>query len=126
MEKIFIGWDARENEAFEVCQYSLNRRSAEPLDIMALRIQAVRHQGLFWRRQKTEGNKRVDLEDGKPFSTDFAFTRFLVPTLMNYEGWALFCDCDFLFLRDVGDLFHLRDDRYAVMCVKHEYAPTGS
>ena len=99
MEKIFIGWDARENEAFEVCQYSLNRRSAEPLDIMALRIQALRHQGMFWRRQKTEGNKRVDLEDGKPFSTDFAFTRFLVPTLMNYDGWALFCDCDFPFLR---------------------------
>jgi lipopolysaccharide biosynthesis glycosyltransferase len=42
---------------------------------------------------------------------------------MQYEGWALFCDCDFLFRADLNELFKLKDDRYAVMCVKHDYSP---
>ena len=33
-------------------------------------------------------------EDDKLGSTEFTFTRFLVPLLNNYKGWALFCDSD--------------------------------
>ena len=42
---------------------------------------------------------------------------------MDYKGWALFCDCDFLWLDDVDKLFAQRDDKYAVMCVHHDYTP---
>ena len=56
-------------------------------------------------------------------STEFTFTRFLVPHLMNFKGWVLFIDCDIVFLEDVNNLFSLADDRYAVMCVKHEFNP---
>ena len=42
---------------------------------------------------------------------------------MNFKGWALFIDCDIVFLEDVNNLFSLADDRYAVMCVKHEFNP---
>ena len=42
---------------------------------------------------------------------------------MNFKGWALFIDCDIVFLEDVNNLFSLADDRYAVMCVKHEFKP---
>lgn len=59
--------------------------------------------------------------DGKTFSTEFSHTRFLVPHLMGYKGWALFMDSDMLFLSDVKKLFALCDDRYAMMCVKHTY-----
>lgn len=38
-------------------------------------------------------------------------------------GWALFADDDFLWLGDVAELFAKADDRYAVMCVKHNYTP---
>ncbi len=123
-ESVFIGWDRRQVEAYNVCKFSLERRSSVPLQITPLMIQAQRHQRNFWRRQRVIDHKRLDLEDNKPFSTDFAFTRFLVPHLMDFRGWALFCDNDFLFLSDVENLFDLRDDRYAVQCVKHSYAPT--
>jgi len=56
-------------------------------------------------------------------SRGFTFSRYLVPELNKYEGWALFCDCDLLFLEDVNNLFELADDKYAVMCVQHDYTP---
>ena len=42
---------------------------------------------------------------------------------MNFKGWALFCDCDILFLENVENLFNLVDNKYAVMCVQHDYTP---
>ena len=42
---------------------------------------------------------------------------------MNFKGWALFCDCDILFLENVENLFNLADNKYAVMCVQHDYTP---
>lgn len=64
-----------------------------------------------------------DMIDGKKFSTEFSHTRFLVPDLMNYNGWALFMDSDMIFLTDIKKLFALCDDKYAVICVKHNHIP---
>lgn len=47
-----------------------------------------------------------------------------MPHLAQYEGWALFCDCDFLFRADLAELWALRDDKFAVMCVKHVHVPS--
>ena len=63
-----------------------------------------------------------DAADGKPFSTEFSFTRFLTPSLQP-EGWALFMDSDFLFRADIAELAADFDDSYSLMCVKHDYAP---
>lgn len=120
---VFIGYDAREHEAYEVCRRSLVRRSSQALYIQKLSMDGLRQSGIYHRPQRANGNGFVDLRDGKPFSTAFAFTRFLVPALMQYDGWALFCDCDFLFLSDIAGLFALSDDRYAAMCVKHQHDP---
>lgn len=65
----------------------------------------------------------VDMLDGKTFSTEFSHTRFLVPHLMGYKGWALFMDADMISLSNIKRLFALCDDKYAVMCVKHIYPP---
>jgi hypothetical protein len=56
-------------------------------------------------------------------STDFSFTRFLTPYLSDYTGWSIFMDCDMLALDDIARLYSLRDDRYAVMVVKHDHVP---
>jgi len=56
-------------------------------------------------------------------STEFSFSRFLVPYLMNYQGWALFVDNDVVMLEDIAELWALRDDDFAVMCVKHNHVP---
>ena len=37
----------------------------------------------------------------------------------------MFCDPDIVFLKDVKELFDQADDRYAVMCVQHDYTPNG-
>jgi hypothetical protein len=57
-------------------------------------------------------------------STDFSFSRFLTPVLSDFEGWSLFMDCDMLVLDDIAKLWAMRDERYAVMCVKHDHRPS--
>jgi len=66
-----------------------------------------------------------DMVDGKKFSTEFSHTRFLVPEIMQFNGWALFMDCDMICMSDISKLFALCDDKYAVMCVKHNHIPMG-
>ena len=123
---VFIGYDHREHDAYEVCRASLLRHASAPLYIVKLEQNALRRAGWYRREWRQEGQNRIDLGDLKPFSTDFAFTRFLVPALSLYQGWSLFCDCDFLFTRDIAEVFSLADDKYAVMCVKHEHEPVES
>ena len=56
-------------------------------------------------------------------STEFTFTRFLIPELTNFKGWALFMDCDMILTTDIKELFDQADPKYAVMCVQHDYTP---
>ena len=76
-----------------------------------------------YRRQDLRDKKLYWREVDKLASTEFTFTRFLIPHLCNYKGWALFCDSDVVFLENVDNLFALADDKYAVMCVQHDYTP---
>ncbi|MEC8585554.1 MAG: hypothetical protein VXY81_13270, partial [Pseudomonadota bacterium] len=109
--RIFIGYDRREDTAYRVCAASLARRARRPVAITPLIQDSLRARGLYTRP--------VD-----PLaSTEFTYTRFLTPYLAGFEGWALFCDCDFLWLDDVGALFDLADPQYAVMCVHHDHRP---
>jgi len=108
---VFIGYDSREPIASDVCEWSLKHRTEEPIDVRYLKINELREKNIYKRGDDTLG------------STEFTFTRFLIPYLMDYKGWALFCDCDFLWLDDVDKLFAQRDDKYAVMCVHHDYTP---
>lgn len=122
---IIIGWDSREPVAAEVCAHSIRRRTKSPVSIEYLKHRELREKGLFSRTWITLGatGNWLDPLDEKPFSTEFSHTRFLVPELMGYKGWALFMDSDMIFLSDVSKLFELCDDKYAVMCVKHTHVP---
>lgn len=108
--KIFIGYDSREDIAYQVCRHSILSKNPTA-EIIPLKKQELIDEGLYTRA--------VDALS----STEFTFTRFLVPYLMNYEGWALFCDCDFLFTIDPQEIFNCTDEKYAVMVVKHNYTP---
>ena len=107
---VFVGYDTREDIAYQVCEFSIKRFNAN-VAVTPLVQHELRQKKIYWR------------EIDKLASTEFTFTRFLVPHLMNFNGWALFIDCDIVFLEDVSNLFSLADDRYAVMCVKHEFNP---
>jgi len=120
---VYIGFDRREPEATEVARLSLDATSSIPLRVTELREDELRARGVYDRPFRMEGQQRFDVRDGKPFSTDFSFTRFLVPVLQDFEGWALFCDGDFMFRADLKDLVALADDSKAVMVVQHSYEP---
>lgn len=109
MIKIYIGYDGREAAAFNVLAYSIHRRASAPVTIAPLMLSQLR--GLFHR-------ERHPLQ-----STDFSFSRFLAPYLSDYTGWSIFMDCDMLVLDDIAKLWALRDERYAVMAVKHHHVP---
>ncbi len=110
MIKIFIGYDGREAAAYSVLAYSIHRRASAPVAIAPLMLSQL--QSVFHR-------ERHPLQ-----STDFSFSRFLTPHLSDYSGWSIFMDCDMLVLEDIAKLWALRDERYAVMVVKHDHVPT--
>lgn len=107
---VFIGYDSREDIAYKVCDYSIRKNSSNVITT-PLKQSKLRSQGIYWR------------EVDPLSSTEFTFTRFLVPYLMNYQGWAIFCDCDFVWTEGVEKLLELADSKYAVMVVKHDYTP---
>jgi hypothetical protein len=121
--RVFIGYDGRNDDAYRVCRRSLVDRSSKAVHVTPLRIQALEHMGLYRRTWHTSDGQFVDDRDGRPFSTEFSFTRFLVPALCQWEGWALFCDGDFLWRADSAELFALADPTHALMVVKHNHAP---
>lgn len=121
---VYIGFDGSQELASQVCEFSLRRRSSIPLIVRHLMVDAVKDAGAYDRPFHTENGQRIDDRDGKPFSTDFSFSRFLIPALQLYQGWALFCDGDFLWLEDVKELLGWANPAYAVMCVHHKHNPT--
>ena len=128
--RVFIGLDEDEVIAARVCERSM-RNSMSPdgpsVYVEPLYQPALRLAGLYQRHTFLDhGSQHYDTTDLKPYSTQFSFTRFLVPALCQWSGWALFCDSDFLWRADVRDLFMLADESKAVMCVKHEHEPPES
>jgi hypothetical protein len=109
MIKVFIGYDPREAVAYSVLAHSIHARASVPVSIAPLMLSELK--GLLTR-------ERHPLQ-----STDFSFSRFLTPYLSDYAGWSIFMDCDMLVLDDIARLYALRDERYAVMVVKHNHVP---
>ena len=107
---IFIGSDPSERSAVTVLIDSLLHHSSRPLAITPLMMPQL--QGLLWRPKEPKQ------------STDFAFSRFLVPHLMDYRGWAIYLDGDMLARSDISELWELRDQRFAVQCVQHAHNPS--
>lgn len=107
--RVFIGFDSKEVVAYHVLAQSILERSSVPVVFSPIVLDNLG--GIFSR-------ERNPLQ-----STEFSFSRFIVPYLCGYEGWSLFMDCDMLARADIAELWALRDDRYAVMCVKHDYQP---
>jgi lipopolysaccharide biosynthesis glycosyltransferase len=92
--------------ASDVLAYSLKKYASVPLDIS------------FLKKQDLSFN-RTDLLA----STEFTYTRFLVPSLCNYDGIALFMDNDMLCYYDIKEIFELDMANYALRVVKHDHQP---
>ncbi len=124
MLKVYIGWDQRDALAFEVCRHTLLEHASIPIEVVALKDWELRARGLYWRPyQVDERGQMWDARDGKPFSTNFSYTRFCVPLLEDYgSGPVVFCDADMLWRADVAELVELAGPA-PVACVKHQHRP---
>lgn len=112
MIRLFLGHDSRETVAWHVAAHSIIARSSEPVSIAPVALAQL--------------GKMFDRPADAKQSTEFSFSRFLVPAMCDYQGWAIFMDCDVLVLDDITRLWALRDDRYAVRVVKHDHQPRES
>lgn len=115
---IFIGFDPREAIAYHVFAHSILSRASIPVSIVPLVQSPLRAKDLFWRGI------------GENVSTEFSFTRFLVPYLSGYRGLAIFADCDMVMKADVAELLEIAEeerllhgDGPAVLVAKHDYVP---
>jgi len=102
---VFIGYDPREAVAFHVCANSIIRHASQPVAIIPLAL------NLFQDYTETH-------TDG---SNQFIYSRFLVPHLMGFKGWAIFIDGDMIVRGDIVELWNLRESDKDVMVVKHDY-----
>lgn len=101
MIPIWVGYDEREAAAFHVFCQSVIDHATEPVSLHPLTVKGF---------------------DGQRDGTNaFIFSRYLIPHLQNFSGWALFADGDMVVLDDVANLMALRDESKAVMVVKHDY-----
>src|SRR5688572_27419847 len=112
--KIFIGYDSREDIAWQVARHSALRHADQDLMVIPLRQQALRELGLYTRPYDANS------------STEFSLTRFLTPYISADDGWTAFADCDFLFTSDIREVFNGLDPEKAVYCVQHDYTPAHS
>lgn len=103
---IFIGYDSRVPIGHHVCEQSIMEYSSLPVTITPLYLSTIKS---IFTRQKDPTQL-----------TDFTYSRFIVPHLCGYKGWSIFMDGnDMMVRKDIAELWNLRDDRYAVMVVKH-------
>jgi hypothetical protein len=97
--RLFCGYDEREAIGYDVFVKSVLRRASNTVHI-----------------------ERIDSAGIPEGSNAFTFSRFLVPYLCGYQGYAVFADAsDMLCLKDVAELEWLFDPGYAVQVVKHDY-----
>jgi|TARA_R100000353_G_scaffold155746_1_gene114690 lipopolysaccharide biosynthesis glycosyltransferase len=120
---VYIGYDSRQdfsenfsdvvNPPYQVSRFSIEKYNKN-ISIQPIILSELKDKKLYWRTTDYLS------------STEFVYSRFLTPYLNDYKGIALFCDSDFLWQCDVNELLDYYDDRYAVMCVKHNYSPPES
>ena len=109
--KIYIGHDTSQAQNTDVCIKSIRRYnpSVEIIPIIKSEMES-----LYGFNRESDG------------STEFTYTRFLVPYIQRYQGLALFCDSDFVWLCDPEELLGYVDEKDAVSCVKHDKMPVRS
>lgn len=105
MIPVFIGYDEREAIAYHVCANSIIRRSSKPVSLNPLALHLLNE----YKEMHCDG------------SNQFIYSRFLVPHLMGFKGWAIFIDGDMILREDISKLWQLRNKSKAVLVVKHDY-----
>ena len=105
MIPIFVGYDPKEAIAFHTCVNSIIRLSSEPVQIIPLALNLLKD----YTELHTDG------------SNSFVYSRFLVPYLQSFTGWAIYIDGDMILRTDIAELWNLQQPDKDVMVVQHDY-----
>ena len=108
MINVFIGFDEGEKVSYHILSESIRRQSSVPVSITPLCLSNI-------------PEFKRELQPNQ--STEFAFSRFLVPYLSDYKGWSLFLDSDMMFRDDIKNLWDMIDKDKSIICCKHDYVP---
>ncbi len=112
--KVFVGYDSREDIAWQVCRHSIERLSSSNIEVYPLRQPTLRELGLYTRPADPTA------------STEFSLTRFLAPYVSAHDGWTLFVDCDVVFTRGLDELLTKLSTDKALYVVQHDYVPANA
>ena len=100
---VYVGYDSREQEAYDVCEFTLKKYNGIDVEVHKLDHRILRRYNWFSRRWLIdEDGQDCDEGEGKSFSKEFSHFRFLAP---------------------LDSLFEQVDDKYAAMCVKFDFTP---
>lgn len=100
MIRLFTGFDQREAAGWHAFTQSVIERTSVPVAITPLNIIGAQRDG----------------------SNAFTYTRFLIPEMCNYAGFAIYADgADMIALGDLAELWEMHSKNYAVQVVKHDY-----
>jgi len=103
--ELAVGFDQREAIAYHTFVQSVIDKSTIPVKFLPLNMNALSS----YNETHTDG------------SNQFIYSRFLVPYLLNFKGWAIYADGDMVCVEDIKKLWDLRDANYAVQVAKHNY-----
>lgn len=106
MIRVFIGYDETESVAYHVCAESIIRHASEPVQIIPIAKHMM---------------KKICEDTQRDGSNSFIYSRFYIPHLCDYDGWAIWLDGDMLVRADLCELWKLRDATKAVSVVRHDY-----
>lgn len=98
--RVFVGYDERQPVAYSVLQHSIHRHASVRVQIEPLMLD------------------KLPLE--RRGLTAFTFSRYLVPWLCDYEGWAAFLDPDTVVTADIADLFRQGREMCAVQVMQDQ------
>ena len=103
--RLFVGFDQREAAAYHVFCQSVIERSTIPVAFYPVASNLLEH------------------FDGQQDGTNaFIYSRYLVPLMCDYRGWAIFADGDMVVNADIKELWNLRQfSDIAVSVVQHDY-----
>lgn len=107
MIQVFAGFDDREAIGYHTFCASVIHYASEPVSISPLSLRSL--------HKVYAGGQR----DG---TNAFIYSRFLIPYLCGFQGFAIFVDgADMIVKDDIAKLWALRDPFKAVQVVKHDY-----
>ena len=104
--RIFVGFDGEvEPVAYHVFCQSVIEKASIPVSFTPLVLNTLSG----YKETHTDG------------SNAFIYSRFLVPYLCDYQGYALFVDGDMIVRTDIAEILSYINPALAVSVVKHDY-----